>query len=307
MAVVQGLTVSDTRMLLKAGAADVLPLPFTADELRQAMESVRRPARPVTQKGGTVVRQGRVVSVLGALGGVGATALAAQMAALWAPDARVCLLDMDVQFGNAALYLDARPTMTLGNLIEDEARLDAELLQSVAVRHPSGLDIIASPTDMMPLDIITTGFAERLLRMATHGYDVVIVDLPRAWTEWSVRVLDRSDVVCLVTNLSVPGVHQARRQLEILEANQLMDKLRIIANRVQYRMFGRIDLKETEAVLGRRIDHTIANDYPTVSAALDQGRTILDIRGKSGRVVKDVGSLVETLKTVIASEGAARP
>ena len=307
VAVVQGLTVADTRMLLKAGAADVLPLPFTADELRQAMEPVRRAARPVTQKGGTVVRQGRVVSVLGALGGVGATALATQMAALWAPDARVCLLDMDVQFGNAALYLDARPTMTLGNLIEDEARLDAELLQSVAIRHPSGLDIIASPTDMMPLDIITTGFAERLLRMATHAYDVVIVDLPRAWTEWSVRVLDRSDVVCLVTNMSVPGVHQARRQLEILEANQLMDKLRIVANRVQYRMFGRIDLKETEAVLGRRIDHTVANDYSTVSAALDQGRTILDIRGKSGRVVKDVGSLVETLKTVIASEGAARP
>lgn len=306
VAAVQGLTVADTRTLLKAGAVDVLPLPFTVDELQQAVEPVRRAARPAARSAGTV-RQGRIVSVLGALGGVGATALATQVGAMWAGNARVCLLDMDVQFGNAALYLDVRPSLTLGNLIEDEARLDSELLQSVAIRHSSGLDIIASPTDMMPLDIVSTDFAERILRMATQAYDVVIVDLPRAWTEWSVRVLDRSDVACLVTNLSVPGIHQARRQLEILEANNLMDKLRIVANRVQYKMFGRIDLTETEAVLGRRIDHTIANDYQTVSAALDQGRTILDIRGKSGRVVKDVGSLVDALSTVIATEGAARP
>jgi pilus assembly protein CpaE len=305
VAAVQGLTVADTRTLLKAGAVDVLPLPFTVEELQQAVEPVRRAARPAARSAGPA-RQGRIISVLGALGGVGATAMATQVGAMWAANSRVCLLDMDVQFGNAALYLDVRPPMTLGNLIEDEGRLDAELLQSVAIRHSSGLDIIASPSDMMPLDIISTDFAERLLRMATQAYDVVIVDLPRSWTEWTVRVLDRSDVACLVTNMSVPGIHQARRQLEILEANHLMDKLRIIANRVQYKMFGRIDLTETEAVLGRRIDHTIANDYPTVSAALDQGRTILDIRGKSGRVVKDVGSLVHALSTVIATEGAPR-
>jgi len=306
VAAVQGLTVADTRTLLKAGAVDVLPLPFTVEELQQAVEPVRRAARPAARSAGPA-RQGRVVSVLGALGGVGATAVATQVGAMWAAHARVCLLDMDVQFGNAALYLDVRPSMTLGNLIEDEARLDPELLQSVAIRHVSGLDIIASPSDMMPLDVISTDFAERLLRTASQAYDVVIVDLPRAWTEWSVRVLDRSDVACLVTNLSVPGIHQARRQLEILEANHLMEKLRIVANRVQYKMFGRIDLSEAEAVLGRRIDHTIANDYPTVSAALDQGRTILDIRGKSGRVVKDVNSLVDALSTVIATEGATRP
>ncbi len=305
VAAVQGLTVADTRTLLKAGAVDVLPLPFTVDELQQAVEPVRRAARPVARGAGPA-RQGRIVSVIGALGGVGATALATQVGAMWAANARVCLLDMDVQFGNTALYLDVRPALTLGNLIEDEARLDSELLQSVAIRHASGLDIIASPTDMMPLDIISTDFAERLLRVATQAYDVVIVDLPRAWTEWSVRVLERSDSVCLVTNLSVPGIHQARRQLEILEANHLMDKLRIIANRAEYKMFGRIDLSETEAVLGRRIDHTIANDFQTVSAALDQGRTILDIRGKSGRVVKDVGALVDALSTVIATEGATR-
>ena len=306
VAAVNGLTVADTRTLLKSGAVDALPLPFTVEELKQAVEPVRHAARPVA-RAAAPARQGRVVSFIGALGGVGGTAIATQIAAMWAANTRLCLVDMDVQFGNAALYLDVRPALTLGNLIEDEARLDSELLQSVAMRHASGLDVIASPADMMPLDIVSTDFVERILRMASQAYDVVIVDLPRAWTEWSVRALERSDAICLVTNMTVPGIHQARRQLEILEANNLMEKLRIVANRAEYKMFGRIDLSEAESVLGRRIDHTVANDYPTVSAALDQGRTILDIRGKNGRVVKDVATLIDALSTVMASEGASRP
>lgn len=305
VAAVSGLTVADTRTLLKAGAVDVLPLPFTVDELQQAVEPVRRAVRPASRSAGPA-RQGRVISLIGALGGVGSTALATQLGAMWAANARVCLLDMDIQFGNAALYLDLRPALTLGNLIEDEARLDPELLQSVAIRHASGLDVVASPADMMPLDGVSIELADRLLRVAMQAYDIVIVDLPTAWTEWSVRILERSAQICLVTQLSVPGIHQARRQLEFLEANQLMDKLRIVANRAEYKMFGRIDLSETEAVLGRRIDHTIANDFQTVSAALDQGRTIFDIRGKSGRVVKDLGALMDALATALVAEGGSQ-
>jgi pilus assembly protein CpaE len=305
IAAVDGLTVAHTRTLLKTGAVDVLPLPFTVDELQQAVEPARRPVRPVP-RAALPVRQGRIISMLGAIGGVGTTAIATQLGAMLAAQSRVCLLDFDVQFGNAALYLDARPSLTLGHLIADEARLDAELLQSVAVRHASGLDIIASPADMMPLEAVSTDFVGRTLRMAAQAYDIVIVDLPRAWTEWTLRAVERSDIACLITNLSVPAIHQTRRQLELIEANNLMEKLRIVANRVPVKMFGKVDMSETEAVLGRRIDHSISNDYPTVAAALDQGRTIADIRGGS-RIVKDVKALAEMLSTVPVTEGVLLP
>ncbi len=305
IAAVDALTVAHTRTLLKMGAVDVLPLPFTVDELQHAVEPARRPVRPVARVQAPA-RQGRIISMLGAIGGVGTTAIATQLGALWAGRARVCLIDFDIQFGNAALYLDIRPSLTLGHLIEDEARLDTELLQSVATRHASGLDVIASPTDMMPLDSLTTDFVGRTLRLASQAYDIVLVDLPRAWTEWTVRVVERSDIACLVSNLSVPAIHQSRRQLELIEANNLMDKLRIVANRVPTKLFGKVSFSETEAVLGRRIDLGIANDYPTVSAAIDQGRTLTEVSG-GARVTKDMKALLELLVAVPVVEGALLP
>lgn len=307
IAAVEGLTVSHTRTLLRAGAVDVLPLPFTGEELQQAVEPARRAARPAAARPAAApTRQGKIVSFMGALGGVGATSIATQAGILWAADARVCLIDFDIQFGNAALSLDLRPSFTLAQLIEDEGRLDVELLQSVAVRHPSGLNVIACPVDIVPLDIVTSDFVDRILRLAVQAYDVVLVDLPTAWTEWSLRALERSDLVCLVTNLSVSGIYQARRQLEIIEANHLMEKTRIVANRVQTKMFGRVDLRETESVLGRRIDFTIANDYPSISAANDQGLPVSEI-SKGSRLVKDLKALSAALSAAMAHEGAPRP
>ena len=304
IAAVDGLTVADTRTLLRAGALDVLPLPFTAEELRQAVEPARRPARPAAPRAQSQPprRQGKVISFLGTTGGAGVTSIATQLGILWSQNARVCYIDFDVQFGNAALLLDLRPSLHLGHLIEDAERLDPDLLQSVAMNHASGMALIASPAEMMPLDVVTNEFVDRLLRLATQTYDVVLVDLPTAWTEWTVRALQRSDAICLLTALNVPGLHQARRQLEVIEANGLMPKLKITANRVQKSLFGKVDLKETEAVLGRKVDFTIANDYPTVSSANDEGRALKDVK-PSSRVVKDLKAVAEALQGAFATEG----
>lgn len=303
IAAVDGLTVADTRTLLRAGALDVLPLPFTAEELRQAVEPARRPARPAAPRSQMQPRrQGKVISFLGTTGGAGVTSIATQLGILWSADARVCCIDLDVQFGNAALLLDLRPSLNLGHLIEDAERLDSDLLQSVAMSHGSGIALIASPGEMMPLDVVTTEFIDQLLRLATQVYDVVLIDLPTAWTEWSVRALQRSDSICLVSALNVPGLHQARRQIEVIEANGLLPKLKFVANRVQKSLFGKVDLKETEAVLGRKVDFTIANDYPAVSSANDEGRALKDVKSSS-RVVKDLKAVAQALQATLTTEG----
>jgi pilus assembly protein CpaE len=192
--------------------------------------------------------------------------------------------------------------MHVAHLMEDAERLDPDLLQSVAVRHPSGLDVLASPSDMIPIDSVTVAFVDQLLRTATQTYDMVIVDLPNVWNDWTVHVLQLADMICMVTNITVPGIYQTRRQLEVLEANGLMPKLQVVANRVETRMFGRVDLKDSESVLGRRIDHRVANDYPTMRSANDEGRPIKEIRSSS-RLVKDLKGLAQALSATLASEG----
>lgn len=303
IAAVDGLTVSNTRALLRAGALDVLPIPFSADELKQAAEPARRAARPSAPRPAAAAprRQGRLVAFIGALGGVGTTSIATQLGVIWAGTSRVGLVDLDLQFGSAALSLDLKPALTVGNLMENADRLDSELLQSVALKHASGLEVVAAPSDMLPIDSISTDFVDQLLRTASQSYDVVLADLPMVWTEWTVRVLQRADAIVMVTNLSVPGIFQARRQLDVLDANGLMPKLQVVANRVQYGLFNsKVDLSETEAALGRKVEHTVANDYPAMSAANDEGRTLKDVRGKS-RIVKDLQKLSERLSETLSA------
>lgn len=294
---VRDLTVAATRQVLRAGAVDVLPLPFTSLDLA----GVVTPARETIQAARALqpARQGRIVCFLGALGGCGTTAIASQAGIAWAASASVCLIDLDVQFGNAALYLDLRPKLSISDVIDAGDRLDAELLSLIAEKHVSGLSVISSPPDLVPLDTISVDTVDKILTLAAQSYDVVLVDLPGAWTNWSLRVIELSDLALLVTSLSVPGVHQARRQLEVISANGMTDRVRVVMNRVVHPMFGKIDLSETQTLLGRRIDFTIANDYPTVSAAVDQGKALSAIKPKS-RVEKDVRAMAAALATSLA-------
>ncbi len=303
IAAVRGLTVALTRKVLRSEAIDVLPIPFTPDELHQAIETGRHKMLEVLPQ--ERVRGGRVITFLGALGGVGTTAVATQAALIWAATQSVCLIDLDLQFGNAALYLNLKPQLTLADLLDAGDRMDGEFLRSVAEKHASGLSVVASPRDMMPLDALTPEFVERLLDLAAQSYDVVLVDLPGAWISWSLSALQKSDAICLIAGLTVPGVHQARRQLEVLEANDLGDRVRLVLNRIVSPMFGKADLSEAEKVLRRKVNFPVANDYPTISNAIDEGKFIGSIKVKS-RIEKDMRAMVAELSTMIGAEQAAK-
>ncbi len=302
VAAVRDLSVAVTRRVLRSEAIDVLPIPFTPDELHQAIETgrdARARAQPQQHS-----RGGRVVAFVGALGGVGTTTLATQSGMIWAENKSICLIDLDVQFGNAALYLNLRPQLSLAELIDAGDRLDIEFLRSVAAPHPSGMHVVACPPDIMPLDALTPEFVDRLLDVAAQTFDIVIVDLPGAWVNWSLSAMQKSDIVCMIASLSVPGVHQAKRQLELIDANGLGERTRVVLNRVTTPLFGKTDVSGTETALRRKVHSAIANDYPTVSAAIDEGQTISAIKLKS-RVEKDVRALVATLATLVSIEVAA--
>jgi len=302
IAAVRDLTVAATRLVLRAGAADVVPLHFTAAELAAALVPLRDPARTGTAP--KRLPRGKIVAFVGAIGGCGTTALAVQAGIAWSATARVCLIDLDVQFGNAALYLDLGSSLSLADVLDADSRLDVDLLRTIAQTHSSGLSVIASPTEILPLDTLSPDRIDQMMALAAQAFDIVLIDLPGAWTTWSMRVVEVADLTLMVTSLTVPGIHQARRQSEIIAANGFSDRLRVIVNRVVRPTFGKLDLTETQSLLGRRIDHAIANDYPTVSAAIDSGKSFAAIKSKS-RVEKDVRAMVATLAEMLRGEKSA--
>lgn len=300
-------TLDDVRKLMRLGLVDVLPQPVRRDDVLAALEHAARTRKSLrAQQGG----QGRLVSVLKGGGGVGATTIAAQTGCCLARtlekrNQQACLLDLDVQGGTVALYLDLNERVGLADLVDAPDRLDGDLMRGVMSQHASGLSVVAAPRDVMPFDTFSPDFMRRLLTVARQEFSMVLADLPPAWSLWTFEVLRQSDEILLVTQMTVPGIRQARRQLDTLRAEGLDEHpIRVVLNRFEKRWNDNLSLKEVEKALGRKVDFTVANDYRTVSEALDQGLAIADVRKRS-KALKSINKLSEALAAA-GSQGEAR-
>lgn len=286
-------TLAQMRLLLREGAQDVIALPLQADDIETLLVQIRKEI--AAGRAGAQPR-GKLVSIVKSVGGVGATAVATQAACLLAEqEARarrtVCLIDLDLQFGNAAVYLGESPRLTIQDMLDAGARVDGAFLNSVTALHGSGLNIIAAPQDMMPLEAVDTDLMCELVEIAAREHDTVLLDLPGNWTNWSLSLATRSNIVLLVSELSVPSLRQARRQLDLLRQQGSSDlDVRILLNRYEKGLFKSLKLDDAAGVLGRPVDYTVANDFPLVSAALDQGVRLTDIKAKN-KVTRDLATL----------------
>lgn len=290
-------TLDDVRKLMRLGLVDVLPQPVRRDDVLAALEHASRVRKAARQP---QAARGRLVSVLKGGGGVGATTIAVQTGCCLAGTLekrgqQACLLDLDVQGGTVALYLDLSDRVGLADLVDSPDRLDGDLLRGVMAHHACGLFVASAPPEVMPLDTFTTDFVRRLLDVARQEFGVVLLDLPPVWSLWSFEALRQSDEILLVTQMTVPGVRQARHQLDTLKSEGLDEhSIRVVLNRYEKRWGGTLGIKEVEKALGRRIDFTVANDYRTVSEALDQGLSIADVRKRS-KVFKSMSRIGEAL------------
>lgn len=273
------------RTLLRSGAHDVLPLPLSLTELETCLvplgEQVER--HEVTPQAAT----SRLITIIKSRGGAGATALATQLACRFAAreataGRSACLIDFDVQFGDAAFQLGLQPKLSVADLVAAGSRLDASLLRSVAIEHPSGLSVIGSPPEMLPLDSLTNDQVIAVIERAQRDFGTVFVDLPANWTHWSLTLAARSHLILLVTELSVAGLNGARRQLNLLREQDLGElPIEIVANRVESGLFRTVKPADTEKALGVPASFTVANDPAVLGAAIDRGVLIEDIKRKS--------------------------
>ncbi len=273
------------RSLIRAGARDVVPLPLDMAELESSLapiaESLARSDHLEEAK------HAKVVSVIKSLGGVGATSLLSQLGVRFArqeaPHGReACLIDLDVQFGDAAFQLGLQPTLTLADLIEAGSRVDGDLLRAATTIHPSGLHVIAAPPTMMPLESLTSDQLLGIVEIAAREFGTVLVDLPTNWTNWSLSLLARSDLILLVTQMNIPSLNRARRQLELMREQELEDiDVRIVVNRLEKAFLRTIKLSDVRDGLGLEVSYTIANEHATMRAAIDRGVPIDEIRRKS--------------------------
>lgn len=273
------------RSLIRSGAHDVIPLPLSFEDVETSLAPL---ADQMTKRSeAAVATTAKLVSVIKSVGGVGATSLLTQLAIRFAENESVrgreaCLIDLDVQFGDVAFQLGLSPKLSLADLLDAGARLDGDLLRATSTTHSSGLNVIAAPTDVMPLESMQGDHVLRIVDLATREFGTVFVDLPTNWTNWSLSLVARSDLVVLVTELTVAGLNRARRQLNLLESQDLgaLD-IRVVVNRLDKALSRTISLADASKALGREVAYTVSNDFSLMRGAIDRGIPINEIKRKS--------------------------
>jgi pilus assembly protein CpaE len=293
------------RALLRAGAHDVIPLPLSVDELETSLAPVREELGK--RQSAAETKKAKLVSVLKSVGGVGATALITQLAIRFAENEAkhgrsAGVIDLDVQFGDVAFQLGLDPRFSLSELLGAGTRLDADLLHATTTEHASGLKLIAAPAEMMPLEGVANDYLMQIVDLASREFGTVFLDLPTNWTNWSLSLVARSDIVLLVTELTVAGVNRAKRQLDLLQSQDLgaLD-VRLVINRFDKVMAKTVRLADVREALGRDVDFLIANDFPLMRAAIDRGVPISTIKRKS-TLGNDLNSLDAALAKALGLE-----
>lgn len=161
--------------------------------------------------------KGKIVTVFSPKGGAGKTTISTNLAvALHANGARrVCLIDLDVDFGDVGITLRLQPSITLVDGLNLESYEDPTTALVTAYRP--GFDCVLAPIEPGEGDRIPAAMVSALLDRLRDVYDYVVVDTPSRFSEHVLAALDLSDHHVLVTNPEIPALKSLRLTLDMMD------------------------------------------------------------------------------------------
>ena len=242
------------------GVADVLLLPQLTENVVFALRKAGHAGRRLAADGGHT-RHGKIITVFSPKGGTGKTVTATNLAASFAKyeKKRTLLLDLDLQFGDAAIMLGLEPEKTIYDLVVAPGELDSEKLAGYVTKHTSGLDILPAPLRPEDAELVTESKLARLLEVARESYDLIVVDTSPFFHGPMLATLDRSDELLMLCGLDVPTLKNVRLSLQTLELLSFpASRIRFVLNRANSKVG--MKKKEVEGALDITIGFEIPSD-----------------------------------------------
>ena len=260
--------------LLRQGADEFVPYPLPEGELQAAIERIRTPAPAQDAAiapaghvgGGHGTHDGVIIACHGLAGGTGATTLAVNLA--WELSniekenpPKVCLVDLDLQFGAVSTYLDLPRREAVYEMLTDTDSMDDDMFKQALVGFEDKMSVLTAPTEMLPLDLITSDDVNAVLNIAKSHFDYVVVDMPSTLVQWTEAVLTAAHVYFATLELDMRSAQNTLRLKRALQAEDLpVDKLRYVLNRAP--KFTDLNGKSRVKRLGESLDIGIELQLP---------------------------------------------
>lgn len=264
---------------LFSGAKDVLVKPLEPEKVASAIYRIHqlseRKAALQNNNVNKKVRKrdlGQVYTVFSTKGGVGKTFVSINLAASLAKkqDARVVLLDLDLDFGNAALALNLYPKFTISDVVDDIRNIDSDLIESYLMPHESGIKVLPANLQQQMNDYMNAEHIRIILESLRESFDYIVVDMPARFVDKVMPALALADTLLVVTTPEISSVRNVKALLAtLMDLNFPQSKVKIILNKEQIR--GDIKQKDIELTLNKKVDATIGFDYQKVLSSLNRG------------------------------------
>ena len=294
------------RKAIFSGARDVLIYPFTASKVVDSVyrcfqleqkkqliqrESVSKPRRRS--------HKGQVISVFSTKGGVGKTFFAANLAVALSQHTKekVVLLDLDLDFGNAALALNIIPRYTVADIVNEIRNLDQDLIESYLIPHRSGIKVLPANAQPQMTEFIAGEHIEIIIKVLQSAFDYVVIDLPSRFSSSIDPAFQSADLLFLLTAPEVATVRNIKATLAALnDLSFPKQKIKLILNKEDSRT--EIKPKDVEATLNSSLFGTIPADYKLVNSSLNKGIPVVLLypRAKVSRVFNDLAGKIAVIR-----------
>jgi pilus assembly protein CpaE len=298
---------ADSGLILKAiraGAREFLTLPA---EPAEVLDTIARLLRGRNESLATTAQGPRIVSVTGAAGGVGCTALAVNLATTLAAakEQETILLDLDLLFGSVDAYLDIAPDHTLSHVVQNFERLDLTLLKRSIARHCSGLYVLPHPVSMEEAAAIDPETLRRFFGLLRAAFGTVIIDTSKGLQLSDFAAFEISHVILVVLQLDLVCLRNTARLIGLFQQYEgYAERIKLVVNR-SGSFDSEISQKKAEETLKMPISWQIPNAGKLFQEARIKGLPLGDV-AKGSRPHQVFLEIARSLRPASADE-ASKP
>ena len=279
----ENVTLERMQMANAAGCHNIAPVPQEAKELCNLIHRVHNTENDritALDSNERATWSSKILTVYGAKGGLGKTTIATNLALMMAKQKKkVCLIDLDLLFGDVHVFLDIEPKETISDLMLEHSSTSIDAVRAFMTVHPSGIHILCAPKTPEYAETVSGDRIQSLLALLRSYYDYIIIDTGVNFSDPTLAALEASTTILFLTGLDVSILKNSKLAMSILESLGQKKKVRVIINRAVE--INSITVSDVQRIIDAPILARIPSDYLVAVAALNQGQPFVQSAPKS--------------------------